>query len=130
VRLPASKTIRVVVAGREAPTLCERCRVASSFAPRLKGLLGRKSIAGDEGLLVSPAPAVHTLFMRFAIDVVFIDRDLAVIGVSHNLRPWRAAAKRGAAAVLELKAGELARRGVQVGDHLAFDDAEGGSRGA
>jgi hypothetical protein len=56
--------------------------------------------------------------MRFPIDVVFLDRDLRVVGVASELAPWRAAGRRGARAALELAAGEAARRGVAEGDRL------------
>jgi uncharacterized membrane protein (UPF0127 family) len=57
-------------------------------------------------------------FMRFAIDAVFLDRDLRVLKIAADLKPWRAAGKRGAKAVLEIPAGEAARRGLSVGDRL------------
>jgi uncharacterized membrane protein (UPF0127 family) len=99
---------------------CERCVVADTSLSRMRGLLGRRSLAPDEGILLRPASSVHTLFMRFAIDVVFLDRDLAVLRVVPGLRPWRAVSRRRAAAVLELAAGESERRGIRAGDRLAW----------
>jgi uncharacterized protein len=99
-------------------TVCGRCSVADHVPSRLKGLLGRRSLQPDEGLLLRPASSVHTAFMRFAIDVVFLDRDLSVVGVASDVRPWRAAGRRGAKAVLELPSGACARRGIGVGDRL------------
>jgi uncharacterized membrane protein (UPF0127 family) len=64
-------------------------------------------------------------FMRFPIDVVFLDRDWRVVGVRHGLRPWRVAGARGAVAALELPAGAAAAAGIDEGDVLALDDAEG-----
>jgi uncharacterized membrane protein (UPF0127 family) len=61
-------------------------------------------------------------FMRFAIDAVFLDRDMKVVGVAHDLRPWRMAARRGARSVLELAAGEAERRGVRAGDVLVLGE--------
>jgi hypothetical protein len=84
----------------------------------MRGLLGRRSLASGEGLLLKPASSVHTFFMRFPIDVVFLDRDLRVLSIAHDLRPWRAAGRPGARAVLELPAGECERRGLQPGDCL------------
>ncbi len=89
---------------------------------RMKGLLGRRSLDSGEGLLLRPASSVHTFFMRFAIDVVFLDRDLTVVDVVKDLRPWRAAGRRGAKSVLELASGEAARRSVRRGDRLALVD--------
>jgi uncharacterized membrane protein (UPF0127 family) len=87
----------------------------------MRGLLGRRSLDSDEGILLRPAGSVHTFFMRFAIDVLFLDRDLVVVGIEPELRPWRTAGRRGAKSVVELAAGECARRGVVVGDRLAVD---------
>jgi uncharacterized protein len=58
--------------------------------------------------------------MKFPIDAVFLDRDLVVLNVSPDLKPWRTAGQRGAKAVLELPAGEARRAGIQPGDQLAF----------
>jgi uncharacterized protein len=60
------------------------------------------------------------LFMRFPIDAVFLDEELQVIHIAADLRPWRAAGKRGAKAVLELPAGECERRGLAVGERVRF----------
>jgi len=97
---------------------CERCVVADTSLTRMRGLLGKRSLAPEEGILLRPASSVHTLFMRFPIDVVFLDRDFAVLRVVPGLRPWRAASRRRAAVVLELAAGESERRGIRVGDRL------------
>jgi uncharacterized protein len=102
----------------DGAVLCERCVVADTPFARMRGLLGRKSLGREEGVLLRPAGSVHTFFMRFAIDAVFLDRDLRVLGVADRLRPWRAAGRRGAKAVLELAAGESERRGLRVGDEL------------
>jgi uncharacterized membrane protein (UPF0127 family) len=84
----------------------------------MRGLIGREGLPAGEGLLVSPAPAIHTAFMRFPIDALFLDRNMRVVDIVERLRPWRVASKRRARAVLELSAGECARRGVEIGDHL------------
>jgi uncharacterized protein len=100
--------------------VCERCTVAESPFTRLRGLLGRDGLEPGEGLLLRPASAVHTYFMRFPIDVVFLDRALVVLGISDDVDPWRATSRRGAKAVLELPAGESSRRGLAVGDQLTL----------
>jgi uncharacterized protein len=84
----------------------------------MRGLIGRTGLPAGEGLLISPAPAIHTAFMRFPIDALFLDRDLRVVEVVERLQPWRTASKRSARSVLELSAGEAARRCVSVGDRL------------
>ncbi len=98
--------------------VCERCVVAERMLPRMRGLLGRRELPAGEGLLLRPAPSVHTWFMRFPIDVVFLDRELRVMSVRSDVRPWRMASQRRARAVLELATGEAERRGVATGDEL------------
>jgi uncharacterized membrane protein (UPF0127 family) len=98
--------------------VCERCVLADTALARMRGLLGRRELPSGEGILLKPASSVHMAFMRFAIDAVFLDRDLRVIKVASDLKPWRAAGSRGAKAVLEIPAGEAGRRGVSVGDRL------------
>ena len=98
--------------------LCERCAIADGPLGRMKGLLGRSELPRGQGILLRPASSVHTAFMRFPIDVVFLDRDLNVVAIEPELRPWRAAGKRGSKVVLEIAAGECARRGLAVGDRI------------
>ena len=97
----------------------QRCWVASTPLARMRGLLGRRGLESGEGLLLSPASSVHTFFMRFAIDVVFLARDGEVLKVAADVRPGRTAGARRARSVVELAAGEAQRRGIRVGDRLA-----------
>jgi uncharacterized protein len=106
--------------------VCERCAVADTALVRMRGLLGRSSLEPGEGILLRPAPSIHTFFMRFAIDAVFLDPDLGVLEVRENIVPWRFAARRGARAVLELATGEVARRGIAPGQRLLLWDSNGG----
>ena len=96
----------------------QRCALADGFFTRLRGLLGRRALERGEGLLLSPSSSVHTFFMRFPIDVVFLDRALQVVGVAADVPPWRLAGRRGARHVLELPAGEARARGIRVGERL------------
>jgi uncharacterized membrane protein (UPF0127 family) len=98
--------------------VCERCLIAETALARMRGLLGRKTLPTGEGILLRKAPSVHTAFMRFPIDVVFLDREDTVVKVVPALAPWRVAGARGAKSALELPAGEAARRGLEVGDRL------------
>jgi uncharacterized protein len=102
----------------DAGIVCERCVVADSFGLRLRGLLGRKGLESDEGFLLIGSPSIHTTFMRFPIDAVFLDRELRVIGVRPTMRPWRFAGRRRAKHILELRAGEAERREVAAGTRL------------
>ena len=81
-------------------------------------MLGRRGLGADEGLLLRPVGAIHTLFMLFPIDVVFLDRDYVIVKVVDRVRPWRFAAARRAKAVLELPAGAAARARLTVGERL------------
>ena len=104
--------------------VCERCEVPKSSFARMRGLLGRSGLAPGTGMLIDAAPSVHMFFMRFPIDVVFLDRDRKVVGVRHGLRPWRVAGARRAVAALELPVGVAAAAGIHEGDVLVFDDLE------
>ena len=120
----------VALANDDGTVVCERCLLAETSLARLRGLLGRSGLSSGEGLLLRPAGSVHTAFMKFTIDVVFLDRDLRVLKVVPELVPWRTAGCRGARAVLELPAGEASRRGLREGVSLTqvWRTATAGSR--
>jgi uncharacterized protein len=99
--------------------VCERCEIPESAFGRARGLLGREGLEPGSGMLIDRAGSVHMFFMRFPIDIVFLDRDWKVLSVRHELRPWRVAGSRGAVAALELPAGAAAAAGIAEGDVLA-----------
>ena len=91
---------------------------AADYASRSRGLLGRTSMGAEEGLWIVPCPMIHTLFMKFPIDVLFLNRDLKVVRVLEGLRPWRLSPwVLRAHSVLELAGGAL-MGSVVVGDQL------------
>jgi uncharacterized membrane protein (UPF0127 family) len=106
---------QIALANDDGTVVCERCLLAETPLARLRGLLGRSGLPSGEGLLLRPAGSIHTAFMRFAIDAVFLDATDRVVKVASALRPWRAAACREARAVLELPAGEARKRGLRPG---------------
>ena len=108
----------VAIRREDGSIVCEGCVQADTALMRMKGLLGRGDLPSGEGILLKPASSVHMAFMRFAIDAVFLDRDLRVVKIAADLRPWKVAGSRGAKAVLEIPAGEASRRGLTVGDCL------------
>ena len=108
----------VALANDEGTVVCEHCLLAETMFDRLRGLLGRSGLSSGEGMLLRPAASVHTAFMRFPIDAVFLDREDRVVKVAAELRPWRAAGCRGSRTVLELPAGEAARQGLRPGVSL------------
>ncbi len=113
--LPVSRVLT-----EDGTVLCERCEIADRMLARMRGLLGRDGLAPGGGMLISGEASVHMFFMRFPIDVVFIDRSRTVVKIVHDLRPWRIAGARKAAAALELPAGTAARLGLRQGDKLTL----------
>jgi uncharacterized membrane protein (UPF0127 family) len=103
--------------------VCERCVLADRPLSRLRGLMGRRVLPSGHGLLLRPSPSIHTCFMRFPIDAVFLDADLRVVSVRDRMRTWRFAGQRGARAVLELPAGDASRRGLAPGARLCLKPA-------
>jgi uncharacterized protein len=108
----------VALTNADGSTVCDSCVVADRMLPRMKGLLGRRELASGEGMLIRPTSSIHTFFMRFPIDAVFLSRDGEVLKVKPNVGAWRARFCRGAHSVLELPAGEAARRDVAPGAQL------------
>ena len=98
----------------------DRIEIADRALPRMRGLLGRSGLADGEGMLLRPAGSIHTFFMRFPIDVVFVDRHDAVVKIVPGLRPWRLAWARRAKSTLELRAGSCEAMGLATGARLAF----------
>jgi uncharacterized membrane protein (UPF0127 family) len=113
-----------IVRAGDGAVICERCTIADTPLRRMRGLLGRRELGSDEGMLLRPAPSVQTLFMRFPIDVVFLDRNGVVVGVRPEVRPWRSRSCRRARSTLELRAGEAARRGIRAGDVLEVGERD------
>ncbi len=94
--------------------------VADTWVRRLRGALFRRTLPSDQGCVLRPSFSIHTMFMQFPIDVVFLDQDLEVLKIDASVRPFHTAACRGAREVVELRAGECARRGLAVGDRVAW----------
>jgi uncharacterized membrane protein (UPF0127 family) len=93
---------------------------ADTFVTRLLGLIPRSSLGAEEGLWLEPCAMIHMWFMRMPIDAVFIDREMKVLRVLENFRPWRFSPwVFGARGVLELPAGRCSGR-VEEGDILEF----------
>jgi len=108
----------------DGTVVCDRCVVADRMLPRMRGLLGRRELPPGEGMLIRPAPSIHTFFMRFPIDVVFLSRDGDVLKIAPHVKAWRTRSCRRAYAVLELAAGEAERRGVATGQRLSAGGIE------
>ena len=105
--------------------LGEQVSLARGFKDRFVGLMGRKDLPMWHGLHILPCNSIHTFFMRIAIDVAFLDRDLKVLRIYSALPPWRATPVYfKARSVLELPAGVLAASGTVEGDELAIEDLQ------
>jgi uncharacterized membrane protein (UPF0127 family) len=100
--------------------VCEHVEVAATLPRRVRGLIGRRALPRGTGIVLRPAFSIHTSFLRFPIDVVFLDHEQVVMSISHDVRPWGTATCRGAREVVELAGGECARRGLEVGDRVAW----------
>jgi uncharacterized membrane protein (UPF0127 family) len=103
--------------------LATRLEVADSGPKRNKGLLGRDGLAAGEGLWIVPCESVHTFFMRFPIDLVYLDRKNIIRKVRSAVGPWRLSACLTAHSVLELPAGTIHSTQTQAGDSLEFSPA-------
>ena len=102
--------------------LALRVERAEGMLDRMRGLLGRAALREGEGLALLPCNSIHTFFMRFPIDAVFLDRNGRVVRALPALRPWRATRFHlRAAQAVELPEGTLARTGTREGDELAFE---------
>jgi uncharacterized membrane protein (UPF0127 family) len=108
----------VVLVAADGQVVCERCYVADRPLQRVQGLIGWR-LAAAEGMLLRPAWSIHTAFVRFPIDAVFLDEKLTVISIA-RLKPWRVAWERRARSVLELPGGRSELLGVQPGDTLGW----------
>jgi hypothetical protein len=103
--------------------LATRMEVADSGPKRNKGLLGRDRLSPGEGLWIIPCEAVHTFWMRFPIDLVYLDRKKRIRKLSSDVRPWRLSACLWAHSVLELPPGTIHGTQTQHGDRLEFLNA-------
>ncbi len=109
--------------------LAWQAAVAGSFGPRLRGLMFRDAFPdGVNGLMLTPCRAVHTCFMRFAIDVIFIDKSRQVLACAENVPPRRLIfGPAGTRTVLELPAGTVKGSGTRPRDYLDFIPWQGGT---
>lgn len=104
--------------------LATQLSVAGTHWSRLRGLMGAAAanFRAGQGLWIVPSHGVHTLAMRFPIDVVYLNGDQVVIYAKPNLKPWRLAPVRmGAASVLELPRNTLNSTGTVIGDYIEIE---------
>jgi uncharacterized protein len=115
-RSAAPSIARQAVNVTRGTALATKLELAGTGEARRKGLLGRDGLAEGEGLWIVPCESVHTFFMRFAIDLVYLDRQHRVKKVRSNVGPWRLSACFSAHSVLELPAGAIQASHTECGD--------------
>jgi uncharacterized membrane protein (UPF0127 family) len=108
---------------RNGKIVARRLETAFDSATRNKGLLGRTGIDVDDALIIAPCNAIHTFFMKFTIDVAFVNRQGTVVKACGRVRPWRLAIGFGALAAIELREGTLEKAGTVKGDRLLLEPA-------
>lgn len=102
--------------------LAEKARVTRSARERMRGLLGRDGLDPGEGLYISPCTSIHSFFMRFVFDAVFVGKDGTVLHIISRMKKWRASRiVSRAAGVLELPEGVLEKTATVKGDVLVFE---------
>lgn len=115
-----SNMAKLVLVAPGGGVICDVCHLADRAHTRMRGVIGWKRLRQGEGVLLRRTFSIHTAFVRFPIDAVFLDADMTVVGIAHELKPWRLAGTRKAKAVLELAAGECRRCGIEIGDRLGW----------
>ena len=116
------QTVKVANVTRDT-ILGDRVGVADTSLTRLVGLLGRRGLGPGEGLLIVPSQAIHTVAMRFAIDVVFMDRGCRVIHLEPAVAPYRVTGLHWKArSVLELPVGVITGTSTLIGDELSIEE--------
>jgi len=110
--------------------VCCSVEVAASPWNRMKGLLGKSGLPQGHGLILSPCNSIHTFFMKFPIDVVFLDKDGTVLQIRSNVKPHRwASGGVWARMVLEMAAGEIEKTSTSIGDRLRMQSHKEGQAG-
>ena len=105
--------------------LATNCEIADSFFARFCGLMLRKSLCKDNALLLKPCNSIHMLFMRFPIDVIFLNSESEVIGICHSIKPWRTSSVFWKAkSAIEFPAGLLVTTKTDVGDLVQLEELQ------
>jgi uncharacterized membrane protein (UPF0127 family) len=98
---------------------------ANTFLSRLRGLMGKPELPSGTALLLDPCQSIHTCFMRFHLDVIFLDKRHTVTGVKSNVRPWKfCIAPSGTEKVIEMQAGSIADHAISTSDQLIMSGVD------
>ena len=118
--IPNASHLRIENAAKGA-RVADSARLANRFWSRLVGLLSRSRLSVGEGLVLAPGSAIHTLFMRMAIDVIFVDKNGEVVKTAVNVRPFRVVTcPLRTRYTVELPVGVIEQTGTAVGDRIEF----------
>ncbi|MEZ4819730.1 MAG: DUF192 domain-containing protein [Bdellovibrionota bacterium] len=116
------KTMVVARLQKNNAVISDHVIQADTFGKRLKGLIGYKQLPPNHSILIKPCKSIHTFFMRFPIDVLFLSDQNDVIAMYKALQPYRITATvRKACAVLETNAGVIITHQISLGDQLRFE---------
>jgi uncharacterized membrane protein (UPF0127 family) len=112
----------------QGTTLATRAKLASSYWSRFWGLMFRRSLAAGDGILLTKSSSIHSCFMFFRFDAVYLDKENRVVKVVHAMRPWWASfGGKGSKDTLELPAGTAERTRTVAGDTLVFEEPQPGA---
>ena len=111
----------LVIEGRQE-IVAKKVKLANTVFTRLIGLMGKKYLAPDEALVIEPCAQVHTMFMRFSIDLLFLDQDNYILKTVEGLPPYRVSPKvAGARKVVELASGTISQKHIAVGEQCVIE---------
>ncbi|MBY0405706.1 MAG: DUF192 domain-containing protein [Cyanobacteria bacterium] len=103
--------------------VAEPVQIADNFFSRLMGLMGKPGLPDKTGLWIVPCSDIHSMFMRFEFDAIFIDKEGKVLHLQQKMKPWRfSKLVWKARAVLELNGGVIEATGTEIGDYLEFEE--------
>lgn len=94
--------------------------LADSFWERLRGLLGTKQLPDNTGLLLMRCNSIHMFFMRYALDIVYVDRNFQIVKLVHNIKPWQISGCWKAAHTIEVPVGTISALGWKLNMELSF----------
>ena len=121
--MPTKLRVFSVRNAERGTVLCTRAKLASGIVSRFFGLMGRKRVEDGGGLLLTSSASIHSFFMRFRFDAVFLDKEDRVTKIVPSMRQWWIAfGGKGSKHVLELPSGVAANTNTEPGDTLLFEE--------
>ena len=113
----------IIINTTKNTTIAREGAMADTFFARMTGLLGRKTLKKGEALVITKCQSIHMFFMRFAIDVIFIDKNSMTVGLVKSIKPFRMSPYFfKACSAIELEAGTIERTKTLIGDQILFEE--------